>query len=214
LIDLNGTQANRLVPLRDPRPIYQDLSRFAVPPGFRGRSGIVVLLWQVVQDSLFRLSPQPLYRWRRFLLRLFGAKVGKGVLIRPTARVTYPWKVVFGDHCWIGDDTEIYSLGQITIGANAVVSQRSYLCAGSHDPSDITFPLITAPIVVEPEAWIATGCFVAPGVTIGFGAIVAAQSTVLADVPAGTVVAGAPARVRKQRALPVRTSDCATADQR
>lgn len=188
-------------------PIYQDLARFRVAPGFRGRSGPQVLLWQLVQATLFRLSPQPFYGWRRFLLKLFGAKVGRGVIVRPTTRVTYPWKVSFGEHCWVGDDTEIYSLGPISIGANAVVSQRSYLCAGTHDPDDITFPLVAKPIVVEPEAWVATGCFVAPGVTIGRGAIVAAQSTVLNDVPPGYVVAGSPARVRKQRALPTRGLD-------
>ena len=186
------------------RPIYQDLARFTVQPGFRGRPGIVVLIWQIVQASLFRLSPQPAYGWRRFLLRAFGAKVGEGVIIRPTSRVTYPWKVKLGNHCWIGDHTELYSLGPISIGNNAVVSQKSYLCAGSHDPLDITFPLTAAPVTVEDEAWIATDCFVAPGVTIGRGAIVAARSTVRGDVPPGVVVAGSPAVVKRERARPTR----------
>lgn len=181
------------------QPIYQDLSRFRVSPDFRGRGKLVTLLWQLVQSTLFRLSPQPLFAWRRFLLSAFGAKVGRGVLIRPSARVTYPWKVVFGDYCWIGDDAEIYSLGPITIGANAVVSQRSYICAGTHDYGDIAFPLVAKPVTIEPEAWISTGCFVAPGVTIGRGAIVAACSTVLADVPAAAIVAGAPARFVRTR---------------
>lgn len=185
-----------------PLPTYQDLSRFVVPPGFRGRSGPVVLLWQVVQATLFALSPQPAYAWRRLLLRLFGAEVGKGVLVRPTARITYPWKVKFGDYCWIGDHTELYSLGSIAIGNHAVVSQKSYLCTGAHDASVVTFPLTTAPIVIEDQAWVATDCFVAPGVTVGRGAVVAARSTVREDVPAGMITAGTPARVRKARPVP------------
>ena len=112
---------------------FQDLERFRVPPGFRGRTGFVVLLWQLVQSTLFGLSPQPLYAWRRALLRLFGAKIGRKVLVRPTARVTYPWKVEIGDCSWIGDHAELYSLDRISIGRNAAISQRSYLCTASHD---------------------------------------------------------------------------------
>ena len=183
---------------------FQDLSRFRASAAFRGRSGLVVLLWQTVQATLFGLSPQPLYGWRRWLLRLFGAEVGRGVLVRQSARVTYPWKVSLGDHCWIGDHAEVYSLGPIRIGAHAVVSQRSYLCAGTHDAGDIAFPLVAKPIVVEREVWIAADCFIAPGVTIGRGAIVAARSTVLGDVPGAVVVAGSPATVRKARGVPGR----------
>lgn len=182
-------------------PRYQDLSSFRVPKGFRGRSGIVVLLWQITQGTLFACSPQPCYGWRRWLLALFGARVGKGVLIRPSARVTYPWKVSLGDFCWIGDNAELYSLGEIEVGAHAVVSQKSYICAGSHNPRDRTFPLTTKPIRIEPEAWIATDCFVGPGVTIGRGAIIAARSTVLHDIPPGMVAAGAPATVRRTRLI-------------
>jgi putative colanic acid biosynthesis acetyltransferase WcaF len=183
---------------------YQDLARFKVAPGFRGRSGLVVLLWQTIQATVFAWSPQPAYAWRRWLLKLFGAQVGAGVIIRQTARVTYPWKVVFGDHCWIGDHAEIYSLAPITIGNNAVVSQRSYICAGTHDHHDITFPLVGRPVVIGDEAWIATDCFVAPGVRIGAGSIVAARSTVIADVPDGVIVAGGPAVVKGQRPLPTK----------
>jgi putative colanic acid biosynthesis acetyltransferase WcaF len=159
----------------------------------------VVLLWQLVQATVFAWSPQPAYFWRRWLLRLFGAEVGNGVLIRQTARVTYPWKVKLGDHCWIGDHAEIYSLAPITIGHDTVISQRSYLCAGTHNHHDLTFPLVGRPIVIEDQAWVAADCFVAPGVRIGQGAIVAARSTVLNDIPAAAVVAGNPATFKKHR---------------
>jgi putative colanic acid biosynthesis acetyltransferase WcaF len=179
---------------------YQNLALSRVPPGFRGRSGPVVLLWQFVQATIFAWSPQPAYAWRRMLLRLFGAQVGKGVIIRQTARVTYPWKVVFGEHCWVGDHAEIYSLSPITIGRHAVVSQKSYLCGATHDHHDLTFPLVGGPIVIGDEAWVAADCFVAPGVTIGRGSIIGARSTVLRDVPDAVIAAGYPAEVKASRA--------------
>jgi len=180
-------------------PRYQDLQRFCVPAGFRGRGSLVVVLWQIVQATLFGLSPQPFYAWRRTLLRLFGAKIGRKVLIRPTARITYPWKVCIGEFSWIGDNVEIYSLDRISIGSNAVVSQRSYLCTASHDMSDIEFPFLTAPIVVQDEVWIATDVFVAPGVTIGRGAVIGARSTVFKDVQTAMVAFGDPALCRRNR---------------
>jgi putative colanic acid biosynthesis acetyltransferase WcaF len=177
----------------------QDLTKFRVPRGFRGRSGIIVLLWQLAQATLFGMSPQPFYAWRRALLRLFGAKIGRQVIVRPTARITYPWKIEIGDFSWIGDRVELYSLDRITIGSNSVVSQQSYLCTATHDIHDIAFSYITAPIVIGDQAWVAADVFVAPGVTIGGGAVVGMRSTVLKDVPASMVAFGSPAEVRHER---------------
>ena len=99
----------------------QKLISFTLPSGFRGRPSWFVQLWWFVQNTLFRLSPQILYPWRRFLLRLFGASVGDGVLVRPSVRITYPWKVRIGDYSWLGDDVVLYSLGEIVIGRNTVI---------------------------------------------------------------------------------------------
>jgi putative colanic acid biosynthesis acetyltransferase WcaF len=178
---------------------YQDLSSFHLPPGFRGRPGWVVQVWWLVQWFLFRPSPQVLYGYRRFLLRLFGAHIGEHVLIRPTAQVTYPWKVTIDDYAWIGDEVVLYSLGEIHIGAHSVVSQRSYLCAGSHDASHPTFDITSAPIHIGEQVWIATDVFVAPGVSIGEGAVVGARSSVFHDLPAGMVCYGSPARPIRPR---------------
>jgi putative colanic acid biosynthesis acetyltransferase WcaF len=172
---------------------YQDLSRFRLPPGFRGRPAWFVQLWWIVQATLFRLSPRFCYGWRRFLLRAFGARVGHGVLVRSSAEVTFPWRVTIGDRSWIGDDVVLYSLGPITVGDDCVVSQRSYLCAGSHDYRSAAFDMRAAPIVVEDEAWIASDVFVGPGVRIGAAAVVGARSTVLRDLPPAMVCAGEPA---------------------
>lgn len=172
----------------------QDLSRFKVPAGFRGRSKVVVALWWAVEATLFRYSPASLYGWRRALLRLFGAKIGAKARIKPTVRITYPWKVAVGAYSWVGQRVELYSLGPITIGSNVCISQDSYLCAGYHDRRDPTFGIHSAPIVVEDEAWIASQVFVMPGVTIHHGAVVGVRSLVNRDVAAQTLVAGQPAK--------------------
>jgi putative colanic acid biosynthesis acetyltransferase WcaF len=193
---------------------FQDLEKFEVPPGFRGRSRVTVLFWQITQATLFGLSPQPLYGWRRMLLRLFGAKVGRKVLVRPTARITFPWKVEIAECSWIGDDVGLYSLDKITIGRHAVISQRSYLCTASHDEENIAFPYKTAPIEVGDEAWIASDVFVGPGVTVGRGAVIGARSTVFDAVPASMIAFGSPAKVQRVRPASGRQPGEATNDRR
>ncbi|MBD1804120.1 colanic acid biosynthesis acetyltransferase WcaF [Microcoleus sp. FACHB-SPT15] len=167
----------------------------------RGRPGWVVLLWWLVQAIAFPLSPHTFNRFRQLLLRLFGAKIGTGVVIRPTARFTYPWKVEIGDYSWIGDDVVLYSLEPIHIGCHCVISQKSYLCTGSHDIQDPAFTLITSPITIGNGVWIATDCFIAPGVQIGANAVVGARSSVFSNIPAQQVCWGTPARPRYQREI-------------
>ena len=180
---------------------YQNLEKFSLPPQFRGRSAVVVQLWWLVEATLFAWSPQFMYGWRRFLLRLFGAKIGRKVLVRPTVRITYPWKVTIGDFSWIGDFVELYTLGEIHVGDNAVISQRSYLCTGSHDFSTPTFDIYQKPIHVGNQAWVATDVYIAPGVTIGDAAVIGARSTVFTDMPAGMICYGSPAQPVKPREM-------------
>lgn len=180
-------------------PVYQNLNLFSLPPGFRGKPGWYVQLWWLVQALLFRPSPQFLYGWRRWLLRAFGARVGKRVIVRPTAHFQFPWKVTLGDYCWVGDEVVVYSLGPIEIGAHTVISQRSYLCAGSHDATDPAFGITQHQVVIEPECWIATDVFVGPDVRIGRGAVVGARSSVFKDLAGGMVYAGSPAKPVRKR---------------
>ena len=177
----------------------QKLDTFKLPDGFRGRPGWIVQIWWLVELSIFRLSPQFMYAWRRWLLRIFGAKIGEGVLIRPTVHITYPWKVSIGDHAWIGDDVVLYSLGEIDIGKDAVVSQRSYICTGGHDYQKPSFDIYAKKIIIESEAWVATDVFVAPGVTIGHGAVIGARSSVFKDMPPEMICIGNPAKPVKPR---------------
>ncbi|PSF38448.1 colanic acid biosynthesis acetyltransferase WcaF [Aphanothece hegewaldii CCALA 016] len=167
----------------------------------RGRSGWYILIWWFVQAIAFPLSIHNMDGFRCQILRIFGAKIGQGVKIRPTARFTYPWKVSIGDYSWIGDDVVIYSLDQIAIGSHCVISQKSYLCTGSHDLNDIAFSLKTAPISVENGAWIATDCFIAPGVKIGANAVIGARSSVFSDIPSQQVAWGSPCRPQYQREI-------------
>lgn len=177
----------------------QNLEGFRLQPNFRGRPAWVVQLWWMVEVTLFRWSPQFMYGWRNFLLRLFGAKIGKGVLIRPSVEITYPWKLTIGDYSWVGDHAALYTLGEIQIGNNTCISQHCYLAAAEHDYTVPTFDMVDRKITIEPEVWLSTRVFVAPGITVGHGAVVGACSVVLRDVPPMTINVGSPARVVRPR---------------
>jgi len=179
----------------------QNLNKFKLPQNFRGKSAVIVQLWWIVQAFFFKTSPQICYGWRRFLLRLFGAKIGKKVIIRPTVKVTYPWKVSIGDYSWIGDDVVLYSLGEIEIGENVVISQKSYICTGSHDYLKEDFPVFEKKIIIEDECWLATDVFVAPGITIKKGTVVGSRSSVYKDLPANKVCIGNPTKIIRDRKI-------------
>lgn len=161
-----------------------DLARFRVPEGFRGRPGWVVLLWDAVNALLFKPSPKVFYGWRRFLLRAFGARVGTGVILRPSVHVQFPWKLTIGDHSWVGDDATLYSLGEIRIGSNTVISQKCYLCTGTHDRHAVTFDIEAQPITIGDCCWLATDVFVGPGVTVADETVVGARSSVFRSIEA------------------------------
>jgi len=164
-----------------------ELDKFTVPKNFRGRNGVVVQLWWLVQSLLFRSSPQIMYGWRVFLLRLFGAKIGKNVIIRPSAKITYPWKLEIGDNSWIGDNVELYTLGLITIGSNTVISQKCYLCTGSHDYNSPTFDIYEKSISIGNSCWLATDVFVAPGVNISDNCVIGARSSIFKSLAANSL---------------------------
>jgi len=158
-------------------------------------------LWEAVWLLLYLPSPRPLHGWRRFLLRLFGAKVGAKARPYPSARIWAPWNLEMGEGSCLGDKVDCYSVAKVVLGDWSTVSQYSYLCSASHDYQFESMPLIVAPITIGARAWIGADAFIAPGVTIGEGAVVGARSTVFADVLAWTVVAGSPARHLKSRAM-------------
>ncbi len=157
------------------------------------------VLWSCAQP-LFRFSPRPFFGWRRFLLRCFGARIGREVHIYPNVVVTIPWNLEVEEFAAIGDHALIYNLGPIYIGARATISHRAHLCAGTHDYTRADFPLLRPPIRIGSLCWVCTDAFVGPGVTVGEGAIVAARSVVVKDVADWTIVGGNPAKFLKERA--------------
>lgn len=194
-------------PPAEPHPLeaepWVDLRQYDQAWFQRGRSNWFVLFWWLVQAVTFPLTPHNLSVIRVAILRLFGAKIGKGVVIRPTARFTFPWKIEIGDYSWIGDDAVLYSLDFIYIGKHAVISQECYLCTGSHDIQSRNFTLKTAPITIGNGAWVATDCFVGPGVQIGANSVVGARSSVLRSLPAGYICLGTPARPHAPRQMDI-----------
>jgi putative colanic acid biosynthesis acetyltransferase WcaF len=180
---------------------YQDLSRFGGTA--HGRAAWRAQLWWLFEALFVLPTPQFMFGWRRFALILFGAKIGKHVLIRPGVRVTYPWYLTIGDYVWIGDNVTIYSVAEIAIGSHSVISQEAYLCAGTHDYRDVSFGFVSAPISIAGECWIAARAFVGPGVEIGHASVVGAGSIVMKSVGAGTIVAGNPAKLVGRRTAAV-----------
>jgi putative colanic acid biosynthesis acetyltransferase WcaF len=135
------------------------------------------------------------------LLRLFGARIGCGVVIKPGVRVKFPWRLRIGNHSWIGESVWLDDLCEISIGSNCCISQGAYLCTGNHDWSDPSFRLILKPIVLCDGAWVGAHAIVCPGVTLGEQAVATAGSVVTKDIPPLEIHAGNPAAVTRRRVL-------------
>jgi putative colanic acid biosynthesis acetyltransferase WcaF len=159
------------------------------------------VLWNIIYFIFFRFSPRPFHSWRSFLLRLFGAKIGKGVHVYPGVKIWAPWNLVIGDESGIASGVNIYNQGRITIGNRTVISQGAHLVAGTHDYTNIGFPLITKPIYIGNQVWIATESFIHPGITIGDGCVIGARSVVSKNMPEWMVCTGHPCLPIKERIL-------------
>ncbi len=170
-----------------------DLSKYSVAHFERGAPLAKEIAWQVVRLIFFHTKLPLPSAWRVALLRLFGARIGKGVVVREGVNVSMPWRLRIGDHVWLGEDVMILSLALVTIESSVCVSQRAFLCTGSHDARSETFDLRTAPITLRSGSWVAAMAFIGPGVEIGSGSIVSAGSVALENVPPGMLARGNPA---------------------
>ncbi len=161
-------------------------------------------LWAFVQATLFRWSPRPLHGFRARLLKLFGADIpdASKVVVFPTARITYPWRIRLEPRSMVGRHVTLYSLGHITLRRGANVSQNTHLCAGTHDFMRWDMPLVTGPIVIGENAWIGADVFVGPHVTIGELCVVGARAVVVRDLPPRKICVGHPCRPIKDRLPP------------
>ena len=169
------------------------------------KSRIVRVIWNIAWLFLARWTPQRGIRlfnsWRIFLLRLFGAKIGKASWVMSSCEIWQPWNLVIGDYVSIAEHVVLYNVDTIMIGNQVVISREAFLCAASHDVTSPIMELTHAPIEIGSEAWIAARAFIVPGVKVGEGAVVAAAAVAAKDVPAWTVVAGNPAKVVKERKI-------------
>ncbi len=166
------------------------------------KNQVVRMLWTIVWGVFARPLPRSVGSgWKRFLLRLFGARIDATAIVYSSAKVYYPANLTMGAYACLASDVDCYNVAPITIGANSTVSQGAYLCTASHDITDPLNPLVTKPIVIEDQAWVAAGAFVGMGVTIGQGAVVGARAAVFKDVEPWTVVGGNPAKFIKRREI-------------
>lgn len=157
--------------------------------------------WGLGWLILARWTPPPMHGWRRFVLRMFGAKMGKGARVYGSTRIWYPPNLTMGAGALMGPKVNCYNQGHIAIGDGVVVSQGAYLCASSHDIRDPHFQLVLRPIRIEARAWVAADAFIGPGVTVGEGSVIGARAALFRDAPAWQVWSGNPAVFLKIREL-------------
>jgi putative colanic acid biosynthesis acetyltransferase WcaF len=181
-----------------------DLAQFDNSWYHPGRGPVLRGLWFFLGLPLLRCSLIPFSCVRRSLLRLFGAALGRGVVLKPGLRVKYPWLLSVGDNSWLGEDCWIDNLALVTIGNNVCVSQGAYLCTGNHDWSDPAFPLTVKPITLADGSWVGARTVVCPGVTLNECAVAAAGSVVTKDIPPYEIHAGNPARFVRRREIHAR----------
>lgn len=171
--------------------------RSFVPEPWRIRC--LVVIWRIVRQVLFRLSPPPLNPLRVGLLNLFGARVHRTAFVHPRIRIDRPWNLRIGPGSVLQHGIIIESMGPIDIGRRTHISQFAYLCSGSHDYRRRDMRVVTRPIHIGDDVWLASDVFVGPGVTIGNRVIVGARSNVFRDLPPDTIAAGNPARPMRPR---------------
>lgn len=178
-----------------------DLSTFNNSWYNPGRGFLIRTVWHFV-NAIFLQSPlNPSSSLKVIILRLFGARIGTGVILKPSINVKYPWNLTIGDYSWIGENAWLDSLASITIGSSACISQGVYFCTGNHNWSDPSFGLVVKPIVIEDGAWVGARATVLPGVTVKSHSIVAAGTVIAKDTEPYMVYAGNPAVEVKERKI-------------
>jgi len=176
------------------------LDQFDSKVGFdRGVSKWKEILWYIIK-MLFFLSAFPFPSgFKCFLLRLFGAKIGKGVVIKPRVNIHFPWKLYIGDHTWIGEEVFILNFEFIMIESQVCISQRAFLCGGNHDYKNPSMPYRNGTIILEEGSWIGANVFVGPNVKIGSDTVISAASVVTKSVESNGIYHGNPLTFLKNR---------------
>jgi putative colanic acid biosynthesis acetyltransferase WcaF len=165
----------------------------------RGRPKYYEMVWYLAKCCFFLSAlPWP-SSFKCRLLRIFGAKVGEGVVIKPRVNIHFPWKLEIGDHTWIGEEVFILNFEPCTIGAHCCISQRAFLCGGNHDFRAVDFAYRNGPISIEDGAWVGAQTFIAPNVTVAEEAVITAGAIVTESMPAQMICSGNPCQAIKPR---------------
>lgn len=178
----------------------QQLDAYHTPPSWNpGAHQPVQSFWFCLGSPLLAARWLPGSAWRIWLLRRFGAKIGRSCRVKPGLRVKFPWRLEVGEACWLGEDAWIDNIAKVRLGDRVCISQSAYLCTGNHNFRSLGFDLLLGPISVGSEAWIAARAILAPGTAVGSGAVVGLGAVVSGEVPDGVIVRGNPAIVVGKR---------------
>ena len=176
-----------------------DLGGFSTGDFDKGAGRLKIMAWYVVNALIVRASWNPLMGLKIWLLRAFGAKIGRGLVIKNEVRIKSPWYLTVGENCWLGERCWIDNLERVSIGSNVCISQGAMLLTGNHDYKVATMPYRNAPITIEDGAWIGANSTVCPGVTVHENAILTVGSVATKDLEANGVYQGNPAERRRGR---------------
>ena len=176
-----------------------DLSKFNNSWYYPGKNFLIRVLWHFTNALFFKNPLNPFSKLKINLLRFFGAKIGRGVVIKPSINIKYPWNLEVGNHTWLGEHGWFDSLTSIKIGNNVCISQGAYLCTGNHNYKKESFDLIVKPIIIEDGAWLGAKSIVCPGVVIRTHAVLEAGSVATHDLEPYMVYAGNPAKPKRKR---------------
>lgn len=159
------------------------------------------VVWGLAWLCLARWTPPPMHKWRRIVLRCFGARIAPSARIHASVKIWLPANLSVGPDSLVGPGAKLYNQGHIAIGRRTVISQGAYVCASSHDIRDPNFQLVLRPIVIGDNCWIAADAFVGPGVTVNDGAVLAARAALFSDAEPDGVYRGNPATLVKKRQM-------------
>lgn len=158
-----------------------------------GRNKIIQILWYFV-NILFFINPLfPIISIKKFLLKSFGCKIGKNVVIKPSVNIKYPWLLEIGNNVWIGENVWIDNLAKITLENNTCISQGAMLLCGNHNYKKKSFDLIVKPITLKEGSWVGAKAVVCPGVTLGRNSILTVGSIATSDIDSNSIYQGIPA---------------------
>jgi len=159
------------------------------------------IFWYLVCVFFLQGAWNPFSSLKQWWLKLFGARLGKGLVLKPAINIKYPWLLSIGDHCWIGENVWIDNLVQVNIGNNVCISQGAMLLTGNHNYKKSTFDLMVGEITIEDGAWIGAQSIVCPGVTVGSHAVLSVGSVATSDLEPYTIYQGNPAQPIRKRVI-------------